>query len=270
MNDITFAFLLSLLAGLTAGLGGLIIFFSKRQNMRFLSICLSFSAGVMIYVSFTEIFMKSLEDLEYIWDDGVAFAITTLTFFGGIVFMAIIDKFIPHDDKVFKLIAKKGENSSSMDSEEAANLNRMGLSTAAAIAIHNFPEGLVVFLAALHDPTLGIVIAIAIAIHNIPEGIAVAQPIYYATGSKTKALLITTASGLTEPIGALVGYFLLAQLFNEAVLGISFALVGGIMVYIAFHQLLPTAQKYADHHTVLKSMFIGMAVMALSLVLLEL
>jgi ZIP family zinc transporter len=144
---------------------------------------------------------------------------------------------------------------------------RMGVFTALAIAIHNFPEGLATFTAAISDPKLGIPIAVAIAIHNIPEGIAVAVPIFYATGSKMKAFKLSFLSGLSEPVGALVGYLILYRWLNDTVFGIIFASVAGIMVYISLDELLPSAREYGEHHLSIYGMVAGMAVMAISLLL---
>ncbi|MCL2564516.1 MAG: zinc transporter ZupT [Defluviitaleaceae bacterium] len=270
MNDVLFAFLLTLIAGLATGLGGLVVLFSKVTNKKFLSICLSFSAGVMIYISFAEIFLEAFESLEYAYGDEMGYLILTVSFFAGIAIMAVIDRFIPHDEEVEELLESipKHEQSSLKEKRE---LKRTGISSTIAVAIHNFPEGLITFMAALHDPAMGIAIAIAIIIHNIPEGIAMAAPIYHATGSKVKAFLVSLIAGLTEPLGALIAWLLLRNIFDdiEGIFGIIFAAVGGIMVFVAIHQLLPTAQKYGKHHLVMKWLFAGMAVMAISLVILE-
>ena len=256
MNDILFAFLLTLLAGLSTSIGGAIGVLAKQTNFKFLAMCLSFSAGVMLFISFVEIFDKAKESLSYEYGYDSGFLFTTIAFFAGVLLIALIDKFIPHyDDET--------------EHGDAASLKRTGISSAIAIAIHNFPEGLVTFMAAMYDPALGVAIAIAIALHNIPEGIAVSAPIYYATGSKKKAVLLATASGLTEPLGALAGFFLLSQIFGEAMFGITFAAVGGMMVFIALHQLLPAANKYGNHHLVMKGCFAGMVVIALSLLVLH-
>jgi ZIP family zinc transporter len=143
----------------------------------------------------------------------------------------------------------------------------MGMFTALAIAIHNFPEGLATFAAALSDPALGLSIAVAIAIHNIPEGISVSVPVYYATGSKKKAFYYSFLSGTAEPVGALIGYFILLNFFSDFVFGILFAGVAGIMVFISLDELLPSAQKYGEHHLSIYGLIVGMAVMALSLLL---
>ena len=143
----------------------------------------------------------------------------------------------------------------------------MGLFSALAIAIHNFPEGLATFTAALTDPTLGISIAVAIAIHNIPEGVAVSVPIYYATKNKKKAFWMSLLSGLAEPVGAIVGFIILRPFLDGATLGIIFGAVAGIMVYISLDELLPTAREYGKHHIAIGGLIAGMAVMSVSLLL---
>ena len=143
----------------------------------------------------------------------------------------------------------------------------MGLFSALAIAIHNFPEGLATFTAALTDPALGISIAVAIAIHNIPEGVAVSVPIYYATKSRSKAFWISLLSGLAEPVGAIIGFVILRPFLNETILGVIFGAVAGIMVYISLDELLPTASQYGKHHIAIGGLIAGMAIMAVSLLL---
>ncbi len=145
---------------------------------------------------------------------------------------------------------------------------RMGLFTALALAIHNFPEGMATFIAALSNPVTGISIAIAIAIHNIPEGIAVAVPVFYATGSRKKAFKLSLLSGLAEPLGALAGFLILYRFLSDTMFGLVFAFVAGIMVYISLDELLPAAKEYGDHHMAIYGLVVGMAVMALSILLL--
>ncbi|MCL2854518.1 MAG: zinc transporter ZupT [Defluviitaleaceae bacterium] len=253
-------------------MGGLAILFLKKASKRFLSICLSFSAGVMLYISFGEILLEAFGDLEYALGDGVGYLVATVAFFVGILLVAAIDKLIPHNDEIAELAdyAEQG-NSDNVTQKEKKELKRTGVMAAIAITIHNLPEGIVIFMAALHDPALGIAIAIAIMLHNIPEGIATAAPIYYATGSKLKAFLFAFGTGYVQLIGALIAWFLMRNVFDdmEAVFGIAFAVVAGIMVYVSIHQLLPAAKKFGKHHAVMKWLFAGMAVMAVSLVALE-
>lgn len=255
------AFSLTLFAGLATGIGSLIAFYAKKTNYKFLSAALGFSAGVMLYVSFVEIFQKALDSLTTAHGDTAGTWYTVIGFFVGIAIIAIIDKFIPDVENPYEI--EDG------DPQEGKNrqLLRMGMFTALAIAIHNFPEGLATFTAALAEPALGVSIAIAIAIHNIPEGIAVSAPIYYATGSRVKAFWYSFLSGLAEPVGALLGYLVFMTIFSDTVFGVIFAAVGGMMVYISLDELLPAAQKYSDHHISIYGCIAGMGVMALSLLL---
>ncbi|QMS85472.1 zinc transporter ZupT [Candidatus Xianfuyuplasma coldseepsis] len=265
LQTVLFAFGLTLFAGLSTGIGSALAFYTKKTNETFLSVALGFSAGVMIYVSLIEIFVKARASLEDHFANGqFAYLITTVSFFGGIALIAIIDKLVPSAENPHEIHDVSEMND--VDKKKKALL-RMGLFSALAIAIHNFPEGLATFMSAIQDPTLGISIAIAIAIHNVPEGIAVSVPVFYATGSKRKAFMYSFLSGLAEPVGALIGYFILYNVLSEALFGIVFASVAGIMVYISLDELLPTAEKYGKHHFAIGGLIAGMAVMAISLVL---
>ena len=270
MGDITFAFLLTVIAGTATGVGGLAILFSKKTSKKFLSICLSFSAGVMLYISFGEILMEAFEDLEDALGDGTGYLVATIAFFAGILIVALIDKFVPHHDGI-AVASDSADSDAIIVEKDKKELKRTGVMTAIAIAMHNLPEGIVIFMAALHDSALGVAIAIAIILHNIPEGIATAAPIYYSTGSKVKAFFFAFSTGYVQVIGAFIAWLLVQNIFDEmeAVFGIAFAVVAGIMVYVAIHQLLPAAQKFGKHHMVMKWLFAGMAVMAISLVVLE-
>ncbi|MBT3376455.1 MAG: zinc transporter ZupT [Lentisphaerae bacterium] len=267
-NQIGFAFGLTVFAGLATGVGSILAFMAKRTNTRFLSGALGFSAGVMIYVSMVEIFVKARDSLEAALGSPKGYWMTTLGFFGGMLLIAVIDKFVPSFENPHE--ARSVEDIDPAELEEkrrAGELKRMGMFSALAIAIHNFPEGLATFAGALKDPTLGVSIAVAIAIHNVPEGIAVSVPLYYATGSRKKAFIYSFLSGLAEPVGAVVGFFLLRTIFNDAVFGVVFAGVAGIMVFISLDELLPTAEKYGEHHIAMYGVAAGMAVMAISLLL---
>ncbi len=264
-STILIAFGLTLFAGLSTGIGSAIAFFARKTNTRFLSVALGFSAGVMIYVSFVEIMAKARTELVAELGTVQGSWITVASFFGGILLIALIDKLIPSVENPHEI--HKVEEMYDEKQLKDKKLMRMGLFTALAIAIHNFPEGLATFTAAITDPNLGIAIAVAIAIHNIPEGIAVSIPIYYATGSKKKAFWLSLSSGLAEPIGALIGYLLLMPFLGPTVFGILFAGVAGIMVFISLDELLPAAEEYGEHHLSIYGLIAGMAVMALSLLL---
>lgn len=264
---ILFAFGLTLFAGLATGIGAAIAFFAKKTNTRLLSVALGFSAGVMIYVSFVEIFQKAKDSLteELGAEQGYYYAV--LAFFGGILLSAIIDKLVPsganpHEQRALVDIENVQH---SIKSKQA--LYRMGVFSAIAIAIHNFPEGLATFFSAIEDPALGLSVAVAVAIHNIPEGIAVSIPVYYSTENRKKAFFLSFLSGLAEPVGAVFGYFFLLPYFNGMTFGITFAMVAGIMVFISLDELLPTAEKYGEHHLAIYGLIAGMAIMAVSLLL---
>ena len=264
MNDSFFiAFLLTLFAGLSTGIGSCIAFFSKHTNRKFLSVSLGFSAGVMIYVSMIEIFFKAQDSL--ILELGVKKGswVTVLAFFGGMLMIALIDKLVPSEENPHEVKSVEDEK----ESPESNKLMRMGVFTALAIAIHNFPEGLATFVSALQDPEIAIPIVTAIAIHNVPEGIAVSVPIYHATGSKMKAFRYSFLSGLAEPVGALIGWLILMPIMNDIVFGVIFAGVAGIMVFISFDELLPAAREYGEHHLSIYGLISGMIVMAISLLL---
>nr|WP_250279036.1 zinc transporter ZupT [[Clostridium] colinum] len=259
METYFLAFFLTLIAGLSTTIGSVIAFFAKTTNKKFLSISLGFSAGVMIYVSMIEIFFEAKEKLILQLGEKKGYWITVISFFLGMLVIAIIDKMIPCEENPHEVPKINKENTKS--------LKRTGLFTALAIAIHNFPEGIATFVSVLQEPKIAIPIVVAIAIHNIPEGMAVSIPIYYATGSKKKAFIYSFLSGLSEPIGAIIGFLILVPIMNDIVFGIIFAMVGGIMVFISFDELLPTAREYGEHHLSIYGLISGMIVMAISLLL---
>ena len=248
-----FALVLSFLAGSATLVGGMLAFVIKKKDLALLSVGLGFSAGVMIYVSFMELFPQASASLQRMY--GVKGGLWTCTaiFFVGIMLAWGIDTLLPsHHVKVHTLSPQD-------------KLKRLGLFTAIALAIHNFPEGLTTFMAALREPVLGVSVGVAVAIHNIPEGVAVALPVFHATNSRLKAFSYSALSGLAEPVGALVGFWLFGRVLHETLFGVMFALVAGIMVYISLDELLPTAHEYGEGHRVMAGVIGGMAVMAVSL-----
>jgi zinc transporter, ZIP family len=272
---------LTLLAGMATGIGSIIAFTAKRTNYRFLSVATGFSAGVMLYVAFVEIFFKGGEALAKRYGEATGNWINVASFFGGILLIGLIDQLIPSAENPHEVPAESETRPLHLRTRSPApaapdhkKLLRTGLFTALAITIHNFPEGLATFLAALEDPTLGLAIAVAIALHNIPEGISVSVPIYYATGNRRRAFVYSFLSGLAEPVGAAVGYLLIRFFTADAdgaipseVMGILFGGVAGIMVYISLDELLPTSRAYGKGHDSIFGLVGGMAVMALSLLL---
>jgi len=270
VNTIIFAFLLTLFAGISTGIGSLLAFFTKRTNTKFLSVALGFSAGVMIYVSMIEIFTEAKVSLTQVLGQKSGSWATVAAFFGGIFLIAAIDRFVPSNENPHEMHKIEEMNVSRKPAVvDKSKLMRTGSFTALAIAIHNFPEGLATFTSATKDLSLGIAIAVAVAIHNIPEGIAVSVPIFYATGDRKKAFKLSFLSGLSEPVGAIIGYLLLYRFFNDVFFGIIFASVAGIMVFISLDELLPTAREYGEAHLSIYGLIAGMMVMAISLLLLK-
>lgn len=269
-DDYMFALLLTFIAGISTSIGAVLAFFSKAKNYKILSLGLGFSAGVMIYVSFVEILVKSREAFFQIHQNEItAELLMLLCFFAGIGLSAFIDAAIPQDVNPHEPksnselnVLKPHTHTSHLDH----TLKRTGIFTALAIGIHNFPEGFATFTASLENTTLGLSIALAIAIHNIPEGMSISLPIYYSTQSKKKAFWYATLSGLAEPIGAVIGFFILYPLMQESTLAITFGMVAGIMIYISFDELLPASRIYGNAHTTILGITLGMAIMALSLV----
>jgi ZIP family zinc transporter len=299
MTNLWLALGLTVFAGMATGIGSIIAFTASRTNYRFLSVATGFSAGVMLYVSFVEIFFKCVASLTERYGDTWGHWINTGSFFGGMLLIGIIDNLIPdaenphetHSESETRPLhnphAPLPDFSAASTAQPAApgvhdhgahhhKLMRMGLFTALAIGIHNFPEGLATFLAALQDPGLGVAIAVAIALHNIPEGISVSVPIFYATGNRRKAFIYSLLSGLAEPVGAVIAYVALRiflggtdQVVPPQLMGILFGGVAGIMVYISLDELLPTSRAYGKGHDSLFGLVAGMAVMALSLLLMK-
>ncbi|EAH8432904.1 zinc transporter ZupT [Campylobacter jejuni] len=284
-EQIFIAILLTLFAGFSTAIGSTIAFFSRKDDLRVLSLGLGFSAGVMIYISFMEILPTALKDFKNHYDSHWAELLALACFFGGILISLLIDKLIPEDvnphepkEDLSELkicpLPQKGQNPPKFHPGEKLHqintkaLKRTGIFTALAIAIHNFPEGFATFISSLDNLTLGIAIAIAVAIHNIPEGLAVSLPIYHATGDKKKAFIYSALSGLAEPLGAFVGALILLPFIGDLTLAISFAVIAGIMVFISLDELLPAAKTYDKAHDSLYGLIAGMAIMALSLNLL--
>jgi zinc transporter, ZIP family len=299
MSNVWIALGLTVLAGMATAIGSAIAFMAKRTNYRFLSVAMGFSAGVMLYVSFVEILRKGAGALTERYGEYWGNWVNVASFFGGMLLIGLIDSLIPaaenphevhaetesrplHDPKAplpdFSAAAAAPVPGSGRHDHSVhhGKLLRMGMVTALAIAIHNFPEGLATFLAALHSPALGVAIAVAIALHNIPEGISVSVPIFYATGNRRKAFTYSVLSGLSEPVGAGVAYLLIrffskdaANAVPGAVMGILFGGVAGIMVYISLDGLLPTSRAYGKGHDSVLGLASGMLVMAVSLLLMK-
>ncbi|MFX0137645.1 MAG: zinc transporter ZupT, partial [Candidatus Hodarchaeota archaeon] len=299
ISNIVFALLLSLIAGLSTGIGSIIAYFIKKPKLSYLSLLLSFSAGVMLYISFAEILAKSVLDIGFI--------ASNLSFFLGIGCILLIDILVPHayaeetecslpellqeppekyipasnSQPLQKIQHQKGHGhqhrhghqhqiQEQLICQEDRNcLMRTGMFVALGIAIHNFPEGIATFSSGISgDPSLYIIITFAIAIHNIPEGISVSIPIYYATGSKRRGIYYSMLSGLAEPLGAIIALIVLLPFISVLLMSSILAFVAGVMVFISLDELLPAAHKFGQEHIVLAGLILGMAVMVVSLIIL--
>lgn len=267
---------LTLFAGLSTGIGALVVLKPGKPNLKLLSFGLGFSGGVMIYVSLVELLPESVHLLGQSLEGKPGEWLAIGCFFGGIAFSAIIDKLVPEPDNPHEAVpvadmitaGRASSDDGFPDASKRSKLSRLGLFTALAIAVHNFPEGMATFASSMADTSLGLSIAIAVAIHNIPEGIAVAVPVYFATGSRKKAFLYSFTSGLAEPIGAVLVWLVLMPFMGNTLVGVMLAAVSGVMVFISFDELLPTAREYGQGHTTIVGIILGMAVMAVSLLLL--
>ncbi|MFT4020881.1 MAG: zinc transporter ZupT [Acinetobacter sp.] len=258
-TDFWIALSVTFLASLATVVGGILVIFFKQPSYRLLSFGLAFSAGAMVYVSLTEILNKSILAFSADYDDKYAFSYATFAFLAGLICVLILDRLVPNPHETIEKNSLNGINQQ--------QLMRTGLLTLFAITAHNFPEGLATFFATLDSPTLGASLAVAIGIHNIPEGVAIALPVYAATQKKSLAILASFISGLAEPAGALLGYFILAPFIGNIVYGVVFGLIGGVMVYLALDELLPTAKQYSKGHETVYGLISGMVVLSISLVL---
>ena len=277
--EVGYALTLAAAAGFSTWIGSIIAFFMYRPKAWVMSLMLGFSAGVMIYISFAELLKTAIDDLGR--------TSANIAFFGGIIFIALIDILIPHEYKEehvtdSPLIMKEvpevdlnirghGYRHQYRHGEvSSVSLMRMGVLTAIGIAIHNFPEGLVTFSSAVTGNMVhGVVVAVAIGLHNIPEGISVSLPILAATGSHKKAFFYSFISGLAEPVGALIGYLILLPFLTPGLVSGLLAFAAGIMVYISLDELLPAAHAFGKAHMAIIGIGTGMVVMALSLILLN-
>lgn len=261
-NPVLIALFATLLAASATMIGALSILRAKETDPRILAFGLSFAGGAMIYISLVEIFTKSHVAFSQLYSDKPAYILTTLCFFIGVMLLVILDRVLPnpHGDL-------HHDHNHADDISHRHVLKSVGLMTAIAITAHNIPEGMATFFATLDNPSIGFALAFAIAIHNIPEGLSIAIPVFYATGSRKKAVLATLVSAVAEPIGALLGYLVLAPFIGPLAYGGVFGVIAGAMVYLALDELLPAAQKYAKGHETVYGMVSGMGIIALSLVL---
>lgn len=262
------AMLLTFIAGSSTIIGGLIGTHSSMCKCRTLAIALSFSAGAMIYVSASDLIPESIEILNGYHSMSKSVWLVVMSFVIGVLIINFIDRLLPQP--IQKCPSLEEDNYSNESKHRSKKLLRSGVLMATILAIHNFPEGVATFTSTMHSPMLGLTLAIAIALHNIPEGVAVAAPIYHASGSRKKAIIYSAISGITEPVGGLLGYLLIAHLLPSGTLGLLFSATAGMMVYVSFNELLPAARQYQTHMRQSFTGFLaGSAVMFMSLTMLK-
>lgn len=271
-------------AGMATILGSLLVIWARQTNTRLLAFGLAFSGGAMVYVSLVEIFTKANDSFLRVHDPKTAYLYATVFFFAGVAVLFTIDRFVPNphtglDAEHVRTAAleafppplaksvRTAPGKSALAQAPDKALARVALLAAMAITLHNLPEGLATFFATLDNPTVGLSLAVAIAVHNIPEGVSIAIPVYYATGSKGKAVVATAVSGFAEPVGAIIGYLALAAFLTPFVFGAVFAMIAGGMVFLALDELLPAARVYDRGHETVYGMLVGMGAIAVSLVL---
>jgi ZIP family zinc transporter len=244
-QTVWFAFGLTLAAGLATGIGSLLAFFTRQTGVRRFSFFLGVSTGLLLWTAFRQMLPRAEANLGSSLHAMAAF-------FGGFLLIALIDKLVPdfgnpHEPQLIE------------DLKENPAFRRTGMPAALAIAVHSFPEGLAIFIVALHAPApVAIGAAVALALHNIPEGIAASLPIYHATGSRAKACGFSSLTGLAEPLGALIVYTLLYRFMSGAALDLLTAAAAGIMVFIALDGLLPAARVYGKYHHAVWGVLTGM------------
>jgi ZIP family zinc transporter len=255
--EVLVAFAVTLAAGLATVLGAAFVVRADRTDPRLLPLALAFAGGAMVYVSLVEILPKAAAALAEPHGDRAGYAFATLAFFAGVGLLVLLDRLVPNPHP----------DTHPHSDHERQHVARLSLLTAAAITAHNLPEGLATFFATLDSPAVGAPLAIAIALHNIPEGVSIAVPVFFATGSRGKAVLAALVSGLAEPLGALIGWLLLGPFLSPTLLGVVFGVIAGAMVFLALDELLPSAQRHARGHDTAYAMVAGMAMLAMSLVL---
>jgi len=258
-GDVFLAFAVCTGAALATVIGSVTLVGAKAENPRLLAFGLAFAAGAMIYVSLVEIFFKSVLAYTEVYGDKDGYRNATLAFFCGVGLLVALDRFLPNPHGTL--------DHHEAEVDKQIHLKRVGLMAAIAITAHNVPEGMATFFATLDDPVVGLPLGLAIAVHNIPEGVSIAIPVYYATGSRKAAFGAVAISAMAEPLGAAVGYAVLAPFLSQAVYGGVFGVIAGAMVFLSLDELWPAAKRYSTGHETTYGLIAGMAALALSLVL---
>ncbi|MFW6257004.1 MAG: zinc transporter ZupT [Bacillota bacterium] len=269
MEQYSLPLLLTAIGGLATGLGGLAAMMFTEIKRNTLSVIMGFAAGVMIYISFAELLKEAIAT--------TGFVAANTAFFVGIVSMMLVDFLIPHTylaekimhsgtDKTEGVLDTEVKIEAETSSGDHKEVLSAGLMTAIGIALHNFPEGIIVFVSSLNDIRLGVALTIAIAMHNIPEGFSIGMPLFYATNNKKKTFVYSLTAGLAEPVGALLFLLIFRSFLTDYILQLTLGFVAGIMVFISFDELLPLSFKESDPHDVTMGIITGMLLMFITLI----
>ncbi|XP_004486953.1 zinc transporter ZTP29 [Cicer arietinum] len=261
-SQVMVALALSLVGGLSTSLGALFVIINPAPNLKMLGLLQGFAAGLMLSISFFDLAHNALNSLGFLKGN--------LWFFAGVIFFAVIANFIPEPTLTptsdVKNRKKKGdEGGKDIMKKHRQQVLFSGIITAVGISLHNFPEGMAVFLGSMKGLRVGINLALAIALHNIPEGVAVALPVYFATQSKWQAFKLASLSGFAEPLGVIIVAYLFPSSLNPEILEGLLGSVGGVMAFLTLHEMLPLAFDYAGQKQSVKAVFFGMAFMSASL-----
>eukprot|EP00210_Caulerpa_lentillifera_P006054 g5786.t1 len=262
-NDVQTALALTLLGAFGTTLGGLLMLVYPRMTYFQLGVMQGVAAGLMLCISMMDLLPEAVGSL--------GMSQGHIAFYLGSVFFAVIAYFVPEPD-LDSMMGSESDDKNHNERDSRREVLFSGLVTALGIALHNFPEGVSVFLATMKSPMTGLNLATAIALHNIPEGIAVALPVYFATKSRWYGFKYAALSGLAEPIAVCVMAVLMLVFdfnFSQRALDFTVAGVGGIMAYISFHELIPLSITHSGKTVATVATFIGMAIMSVNLVALH-
>ncbi|PNY12972.1 zinc transporter ZTP29-like protein [Trifolium pratense] len=258
-SQVMVALALSLVGGLSTSIGALFVIINPAPNLKMLGLLQGFAAGLMLSISFFDLAHNAINSLGFLKGN--------LWFFAGVIFFAFVANFIPEPTLTptseVKTRKKKGDEGGKDNlKKHRQQVLFSGIITAVGISLHNFPEGMAVFLGSMKGLRVGINLALAIALHNIPEGVAVALPVYFATQSKWQAFKLATLSGFAEPLGVIIVAYLFPSSLNPEILEGLLGSVGGVMAFLTLHEMLPLAFDYAGQKQSVKAVFFGMAFMS--------
>ena len=232
MSNNIYAFLLSIVAGISTLIGYLFIYIKNDRNS-IISKALGFASGVMITISIIDLIPNSFLLINKTSNSIYTIFLILIGFLAGIIISRIVDKKIEKNSK------------------NGLKLYKLGIITMIVIILHNIPEGIATYITSTNNIKLGLTLTIAIALHNIPEGISISIPIYYSTNSKFKSFIYTVISGISEPLGAVIAYIFLSKYINDNILGIIYSCIGGMMINIAINELYKESISYNKKNTII-------------------